>query len=188
MKHFVSVDHHNIFRLPVGWQYLLNNQLGGTLDATKFANYDQLVQGCLSTGASCIIDIHNYARWNGQIIGQGGPTNAQYASLWSQLATKYKGNSKILFGLMNEPHGMFFLLLPPLFFDIILTPPPQTSPVSPAGPPPSKPPSPLSATPAPPPTSSSSPETTTHQPVPSSATDPQPLSPRSRTPTARSPT
>jgi hypothetical protein len=128
MKHFVSVDHHNIFRLPVGWQYLLNNQLGGTLDATKFANYDQLVQGCLSTGASCIIDIHNYARWNGQIIGQGGPTNAQFASLWSQLATKYKGNSKILFGLMNEPHGMFFLLLPPLFSDIILTPPPPRRP------------------------------------------------------------
>ncbi|PQE18271.1 putative 1,4-beta-D-glucan cellobiohydrolase C protein [Rutstroemia sp. NJR-2017a WRK4] len=106
MKHFVSVDHHNLFRLPVGWQYLLNNQLGGTLDANKFATYDQLVQGCLSTGASCIIDIHNYARWNGGIIGQGGPTNAQYASLWSQIAAKYKGNSKVFFGLMNEPHDV----------------------------------------------------------------------------------
>jgi hypothetical protein len=122
MKHFVSVDHHNLFRLPVGWQYLLNNQLGGTLDANKFATYDQLVQGCLSTGASCIVDIHNYARWNGGIIGQGGPTNAQYASLWSQIAAKYKGNSKVFFGLMNEPHGMLCL---PLSSNTILMPNPR---------------------------------------------------------------
>ncbi|KAG4031885.1 hypothetical protein MFRU_008g02390 [Monilinia fructicola] len=106
MSHFVSVTGHNIFRLPVGWQYLVNNVLGGTLDSTNLATYDLLVQGCLATGASCVIDIHNYARWNGAIIGQGGPTNAQFASLWSQLATKYKGNTKVIFGLMNEPHDL----------------------------------------------------------------------------------
>jgi aryl-phospho-beta-D-glucosidase BglC (GH1 family) len=42
----------------------------------------------------------------GQIINQGGPTNAQYASLWSQVAAKYAGNSKIIFGIMNEPHDV----------------------------------------------------------------------------------
>ncbi|ESZ90854.1 endoglucanase II [Sclerotinia borealis F-4128] len=106
MAHFVSSTGHNIFRLPVGWQYLVNNVLGGTLHAGNLANYDLLVQGCLATGATCIIDIHNYARWNGGIIGQGGPTNAQFASLWSQLAGKYKGNTKLIFGLMNEPHDL----------------------------------------------------------------------------------
>jgi len=104
MKHFVTDDGLNAFRLPVGWQYLVNNKLGGTLDAGNLAKYDNLVQGCLSSGAAmCIIDIHNYARWNGQIIGQGGPTNTQFASLWSQLATKYASNSKVAFGIMNEP-------------------------------------------------------------------------------------
>ncbi len=106
MSHFVRDDHLNIFRLPVAWQYLVNNNLGGTLDAGKLANYDQLVQACLATGASCIIDIHNYARWNGQIIGQGGPTNAQFASVWSQLATKYRSTANIIFGVMNEPHDL----------------------------------------------------------------------------------
>ncbi|KAJ8062223.1 hypothetical protein OCU04_008775 [Sclerotinia nivalis] len=106
MSHFVKSTGHNIFRLPVGWQYLVNNVLGGTLDSSNSATYDSLVQGCLATGASCIIDIHNYARWNGGIIGQGGPTDAQFASLWSQLANKYKGNTKVIFGLMNEPHDM----------------------------------------------------------------------------------
>jgi len=106
MQHFVNDDKFNVFRLPVGWQYLLNNNLGGTLDGNNLGRYDQLVQGCLSTGAYCIIDIHNYARWNGGIIGQGGPSNQQFANVWSQLASKYKSNSKIIFGVMNEPHDV----------------------------------------------------------------------------------
>jgi endoglucanase len=66
------------------------------------------MQACLTTGAYCAIDIHNFARFNGQIIGQssGGPTDTQFADLWSQLATNYKSNSKVVFGLMNEPHDL----------------------------------------------------------------------------------
>ncbi|KAI0440682.1 glycoside hydrolase family 5 protein [Xylaria telfairii] len=106
MSHFVNDLSMNIFRLPVGWQFLVNNQLGGPLDSNNVGQYDQLVQACLATGASCIIDIHNYARWNGGIIGQGGPSNDQFANLWSQLATKYAGAEKVIFGLMNEPHDV----------------------------------------------------------------------------------
>ena len=104
MVHFTNTHGFNLYRLPVGWQYLVNNVLGGPLDTKSSANYDVLVQACLATGSHCLIDIHNYARWNGAIIGQGGPTNDQFASLWSQLATKYASESKIVFGLMNEPH------------------------------------------------------------------------------------
>lgn len=107
MSHFVNDDKFNIFRLPVAWQWLVNNQLGGTLDANKTGQYDQLVQACLTTGASCVIDIHNYARYNGKIIGSsGGPTNDQFVSLWTQLATKYGTNNKVIFGVMNEPHDL----------------------------------------------------------------------------------
>ncbi len=115
MKHFVDDDKLNVFRLNVAWQYLVNNQLGGTLDAGNLAKYDDLVQSCLSTGAYCIIDIHNYARWNGQIIGQGGPTDDQFASLWSQLATKYAAESKVVMGLINEPHDSTSYLHFPLY-------------------------------------------------------------------------
>jgi endoglucanase len=107
MNHFVKDDGLNTFRLPVGWQYLVDNTLGGTLNAANWANYDALVQGCLSSGAGlCIIDVHNYARWNGAVVGQGGPTNAQFTNLWTQIATKYASNTKIAFGLMNEPHDV----------------------------------------------------------------------------------
>lgn len=53
---------------------------------------------------------HNYARYNGKIIAQDpsgqGPTDAQYTSLLSQLATKYAAVPQVAFDIMNEPHDM----------------------------------------------------------------------------------
>ncbi|KIJ54479.1 glycoside hydrolase family 5 protein [Sphaerobolus stellatus SS14] len=106
MEHFVNDDGLNMFRLPVSWQYLTNGVLGGALANATFSVYDILVQDCLALGAYCIIDLHNYARWNGEIIGQGGPTNQQFADLWSQVAAYYKDEERIVFGTMNEPHDV----------------------------------------------------------------------------------
>ncbi|KAJ3553211.1 hypothetical protein NPX13_g10937 [Xylaria arbuscula] len=106
MSHFVKDDGINLLRIPTSWQFLVNGQLGGDIDASKFSEYDQLVQSCLDTGAYCMIDIHNFARWDGQIIGQGGPTDEQFASFWAQLAGKYATNDKVIFELMNEPHDL----------------------------------------------------------------------------------
>lgn len=44
MQHFVEDDGYNVFRLPVGWQFLVNDVLGGPIDPTNFAKYDALVQ------------------------------------------------------------------------------------------------------------------------------------------------
>lgn len=125
MQHFVQQDNLNLFRLPVTWQFLINsNSLNGTapatavsgpgalatsdgrLDANNTAQYDQLVRACLATGSTCIIDVHNYARFEGQVIGQGGPTDEQFAGLWAQLATMYRNESRVVFGVMNEPHDL----------------------------------------------------------------------------------
>ncbi|KAJ7575111.1 endoglucanase [Mycena floridula] len=105
-QHFASQG-VNLFRIPFAWQ-LMTPTLGGTINSNFFSKYDGTVQAALSasTRPYVIIDLHNYARWNGAIIAQGGPTNAQYASIWTQLAQKYAGNSKIIFGIMNEPHDL----------------------------------------------------------------------------------
>ena len=66
MRHFVEDDGYNMFRLPVGWQYLTYSQMTGVLNETQFTNYNMLVEACLSTGAYCEIDIHNYARYDGK--------------------------------------------------------------------------------------------------------------------------
>ncbi|KAJ7727550.1 carbohydrate-binding module family 1 protein/Glycoside hydrolase family 5 protein [Mycena maculata] len=102
MTHFVNDDGYNVFRLPVGWQFLTDNVIG-PINQTNMVEYDALVQACLGTGASCIIDIHNYARWNGEIIGQGGPTNEQFAATWSEIATKYADTEKVIFGPHDIP-------------------------------------------------------------------------------------
>ncbi|KAJ7931237.1 endo-beta-1,4-glucanase [Mycena leptocephala] len=106
MTHFVKDDGYNTFRLPVAWQFLTNYVLGAPINADNMVKYDALIQACLATGAFCIIDMHNYARWEKGIIGQGGPTNAQFAATWGELAAMYKSNPKIIFGLMNEPHDV----------------------------------------------------------------------------------
>ncbi|KAG6911572.1 Manganese dependent endoglucanase Eg5A [Tephrocybe rancida] len=105
-SHFASQG-VNIFRIPFAWQ-LMTPTVGGTIDSSFFSRYDNTVQAALNavTKPYVILDLHNYARWNGGIISQGGPTDAQFTSLWSQLATKYKSNPKIIFGIMNEPHDL----------------------------------------------------------------------------------
>ena len=88
------------------WQFLVNNELGGKLDSTNFGQYDELMQACLDTGAYCMVDLHNFARYDGGIVGQGGPTDDDFVDIWRQIAVKYAKESKVVFGLMNEPHDL----------------------------------------------------------------------------------
>ncbi|OJA11279.1 hypothetical protein AZE42_11577 [Rhizopogon vesiculosus] len=106
MQHFVKDDGYNVFRLPVAWQYLTYNQMTGVLNETQFSNYNMLVSDCLSTGAYCEIDIHNYARYDGEIIGQGGPSNEIFAELWCNIASYWQNDTNVIFGVVNEPHDI----------------------------------------------------------------------------------
>jgi endoglucanase len=64
----------------------------------------------LATGAYCIIELHNFARWNGKIIGQSNgtdaPTDDQFAGIWKSIAAQYANKDKIIFELINEPHDL----------------------------------------------------------------------------------
>jgi endoglucanase len=52
-----------------------------------------------------ILDLHNYDRYYGQLVDQGSATQADFADLWSRLATVFKGNPRVWFGLSNEPNS-----------------------------------------------------------------------------------
>ncbi|KAG9258798.1 glycoside hydrolase superfamily [Emericellopsis atlantica] len=106
MQHWTENADMNTFRLPVPWQYLVNNQLGAKMDETNFDNYNKLMKACLDTGSYCMIDIHNFARWNDGIVGQGGPDDEEFVDIWVQLAKKYADNDKVMFGIVNEPHDL----------------------------------------------------------------------------------
>ena len=64
-----------------------NNQASTSLDPTFLSKYDTLVQGVLKSGGYALLDLHNYARWNGGIVGQGGPSNENV----SRIITAYDG-------------------------------------------------------------------------------------------------
>ncbi|KAI5456748.1 glycoside hydrolase superfamily [Mariannaea sp. PMI_226] len=106
MEYFVNDDDMNVFRLPTTWQWITKNKLGGKLDTKNWGMYEELVDACLETGAYCMIDLHNFARFNGGIIGQGGPTDDDFVDIWQQITHKYGKEDKIMFGLMNEPHDL----------------------------------------------------------------------------------
>jgi endoglucanase len=86
----------------------LQRTLGGAFDSAEQNRLTTAVNSFTSMGAFVLLDPHNYARYNGQIIGQsnGQVTNAHFADFWSKLSALFKNNPKVIFGLMNEPYNL----------------------------------------------------------------------------------
>ena len=95
----------NTFRLQFRWERL-QRQLGAAFDATELSLLDTTVDHMTSKGAYVILDPHNYARYNDQLIGSSAVPHSAFADFWSRLAQHYAGNSRVIFGLVNEPHDM----------------------------------------------------------------------------------
>ena len=102
----------NVFRLPFAWERL-QPTLNGDFDSTELGRLNTVVNYATGKGASVLLDPHNYGRYSanapnqysGNVVGTNVPASG-FANLWSRLATEYKANSKVVFGLMNEPHDM----------------------------------------------------------------------------------
>lgn len=95
----------NTIRLPFRWERL-QPTLMQAFNATEIGRLTTFVNGVTAQGMTVIIDPHNYARWHGKIIGSSEVPNSAFADFWSRLATQFKDNSKVVFGLMNEPNNM----------------------------------------------------------------------------------
>jgi endoglucanase len=94
----------NIFRLQFRWERLQHNAFAG-FDTTELGRLDTIVNYITTQNAYVILDPHNYARYYGNIIGQGVEVTA-FSDFWSRLAQHYKDNRQVFFGLMNEPNTM----------------------------------------------------------------------------------
>jgi endoglucanase len=97
-----------ILRIPFLWERM-QPTLGQPLDPTELGRLTDLVTYATSRNAYVLVDPHNYARYDGNVVGDtdaGGATAAQFGDFWSRLATVFAGNPAVVFGLMNEPYGM----------------------------------------------------------------------------------
>ena len=93
-----------LIRLPFRWERLQKQQFAD-LDADEVARLSDIVNYATTQGARVWLDVHNYARYYGGVIGQDVPVTA-FADFWSKLANLYQSNSQVIFGLMNEPNSM----------------------------------------------------------------------------------
>jgi len=92
-------------RLPFRWERL-QPTLMQPLDSAELSRLSAFVDGATALGTTVLLDPHNYARWHGSLIGSSGVPNAAFADFWSRLATQFKANDRVAFGLMNEPNTM----------------------------------------------------------------------------------
>lgn len=95
----------NLIRLPFLWERV-QPTLYGALDQTELQRLVTFVNSTTAKGMTVLIDPHNYGRYRQQVIGSSGVPHTAFGDFWSRLANTFKGNPKVLFGLMNEPYGM----------------------------------------------------------------------------------
>jgi endoglucanase len=95
----------DVVRLPVLWERL-QHSLNAPLDANELARISAVIDAAQQRHVGVIIDIHNYARFDGHLIGTPQVTAKDFARLWTLLATAYRDRPNVIFGLMNEPHDI----------------------------------------------------------------------------------
>eukprot|EP00727_Mastigamoeba_balamuthi_P000054 m51a1_g10045 putative cellulase (475) ;mRNA; f:31337-32761 len=95
----------NLLRIPFRWERL-QRTLGGDFDSDEQGRLTRIVNYATGKGAHVLLDPHNYARWNGKIIGSSDLPYAQYVEFWKRLTAIFKSNDMVVFGLMNEPKEM----------------------------------------------------------------------------------
>ena len=94
-----------LIRLPFTWERM-QPELGGALDAAELGRMTAFLDAAAERGMHVIIDMHNYGRYDGTVIGSGDVSIADFQNVWGQLGAALKGHPAISgFGIMNEPHG-----------------------------------------------------------------------------------
>ena len=96
-----------IVRLPFAWERL-QPTLSGAFDATYLGYIQQAVATIRANGMMVLLDPHNYSMYrlsgqNRHHIGSSSVPASAFVDLWKRLATLYKDDAGVVFGLMNEP-------------------------------------------------------------------------------------
>lgn len=112
MIYFISKG-MNITRIPFKWEYIQPNlDLPIDFSSGHALQIVDLINALVDAHVYVLLDMHNYMRYDGQVIGASSVTTTQYATAWGELAAQFHGSSPhnystyLFFDLMNEPHDM----------------------------------------------------------------------------------
>lgn len=89
-------------RLPFSWERL-QPTLNGDLDKDELERLSSAVARARAHGLATVLDPHDYATWGGDLIGSPKVPIAAFADFWRRLATRFRSERDVIFGLMNEP-------------------------------------------------------------------------------------
>ena len=95
----------NTVRLPFHWE-VLQPAPRTPLVPAEVGRLKAVVAGATRRGLTVILDPHNYARYYGKAIGGPDVGDADCADFWGRLAGEFRGDPRVWFGLMNEPHDL----------------------------------------------------------------------------------
>jgi len=95
----------NIFRYQFLWE-TLQPELRTPLDQTDLERLKTSVNYATSKKLVVLLDPHDYARYDNEIIGGTNISTADFADFWKRLAMEFASNPYVWFGLVNEPNTM----------------------------------------------------------------------------------
>lgn len=95
----------NIIRFPFHWADL-QPALNRPLDPAVLGRIKEVVKEAGKRGQVVLLDPHDYARYDGKLVGSPDVPDTAFADFWGQVAAQFKDNPRVWFGLMNEPHDL----------------------------------------------------------------------------------
>jgi len=95
----------NSVRLPFRWERL-QQSTNAAFNAAELTRLNTFVSATTAKGVFVILDPHNYARYYGNVVGSAAVPFSAFSNFWSRVATLYRTNDHVIFGLMNEPNSM----------------------------------------------------------------------------------
>jgi aryl-phospho-beta-D-glucosidase BglC (GH1 family) len=103
---YFKAEGMDLIRLPFRWERV-QPALGGELNPEEVGRIVTFLDEAQARGMHVVLDVHNYGRYNGQVIGSDIVPASAFADFWSKLSSALKDHPAIYgFGLMNEPHDM----------------------------------------------------------------------------------
>ena len=95
----------NIIRFPFRWERL-QPALDGPLDAAELGRMRASIASANNRGLCVLLDLHNFAGYYSNKMGDKGPLDAAFIEFWLKVAKEFNDPTQIIFGLMNEPANM----------------------------------------------------------------------------------
>lgn len=95
----------DLVRLPFVWERI-QPKLNTNLNSAELARLMQSLDYAQKHGVKVILDLHNYYRYYGKLIGTKDVPIESFASVWKQIAQKVVNHPAVEgYGLMNEPYS-----------------------------------------------------------------------------------